>query len=211
MTITYPLSLPTVSGIKRVNIRIRRAQGAPESPFTLTQQIQSHTGARWEFYGEIPIMSRADADEWIAWKGSLRGRVGTFLFGDPGATSPRGTWAGSPVADTAGSPTVGQAASLTLPVRGLSNGATVKAGDYFQLGSGLTSRLYRNLTNQTAGATGKLTLDIEPPLLSDVTDASALTTSSPKSLFRLADSVNEWSLEEGLLYGVFPIAAVEAI
>ena len=210
MTIIYPLSLPD-GKMTRVTLRVRRAQGVAESPFTLSQQVQSWTGARWELEAELPIKSRADADAWIAFKGQLRGRVGTFLAGDPGATSPRGTWAGTPVAHVAGSPTVGLSAAIILPVRGFTNGATVKAGDYFQLGSGLTSRMYRNLTDQTAGASGQLNLDIEPPLNIDATDGQTLTTSSCKSLFRLADSVNEWSVEEALLYGVLPLAAVEAI
>jgi hypothetical protein len=210
MTIDYPLSLPD-NRLRRVVLRIRRAQGVAESPFTLTQQIQVHTGGRWELDAEIPIKSRADAEAWIAFKGKLRGRYGTFLAGDPGATSPRGTWAGSPVTDTAGSPTTGQAGAVTLPIRGLSNGATVKEGDYFQLGSASSARMYKNLTDQTAGASGRLTLDIEPPLPSDVADNGTVTTSNCMSVFRLAETVNEWSIEEALLYGVLPLIAVEAL
>jgi hypothetical protein len=210
MTITYPLSLPDTR-LRRVVIRIRRAQGVAESPFTLTQQIQNHTGVRWELDAEVPIKTVTDADAWIAWRAKLRGRVGTFPFGDPGKTVPRGTWAGSPVADVAGSPTVGLSGAIILPVRGLSNGATVKENDHFQLGTGSSARLYKNLTDQTAGASGRLNLDIEPPLNIDAIDAQALTITNPTSVFRMADSLQEWSIEEGLLYGMFPFSAVEAL
>lgn len=39
MAITYPLTLPTVTGVQTVNFIVRNSIGATQSPFTYEQQI----------------------------------------------------------------------------------------------------------------------------------------------------------------------------
>jgi hypothetical protein len=209
---TYPLTLPSVkSWAAGTRMGVEVAVGVAESPFTLSAQRQIWGGARWVFQGVLPIMVRADAEEWIAFRQRLRGPSGSFLLGYPGYTTPRGTWAGSPVADTAGSPTVNRAGDTDLFIRGLSNGATVKAGDMFQLGSGAASRLHKNLTAQTAGASGRLMLDVDPPLREVPTDGLALVTNDPKGVFMLTDTTPMWTLEEALHYAELGLSALEVV
>lgn len=202
MTISYPLSIPA-TGIRSISIRARNVVAATASPFTGQQNLVRHQGSWWEAEVSLPPMDRPDAEEWIGFLMSLKGRYGTFLLGDPAATSPRGTWAGTPLVQGAGQ------TGETLVVDGFSAGATAKRGDYFGLGSGSTARIYKVLTDATAAA-GAMTLDIWPRLRESPADNAVVTTSSAAGLFRLASNDTEWSVDLARIYGL-SFAAVEAI
>lgn len=205
MAITYPLALPSVAGISRIKLAARNVVATSASPFTGQQQMQRHPGAWWEAHVSLPPMKRADAEAWIAFLFSLKGRYGTFLLGDPSATSPRGTVAGSPVVDGAHA-----ARAETLALRGLTAGTTLLAGDYVQVGSGSTSRLHKVLADVTASGGGLVTLDIWPSLREALTDGAAIVTTNPRCVFRLAQSVQEVDIDTARLYGL-DFGAIEAI
>lgn len=211
MSAAYPLTLPTAKAVRSVRLGLEVVAPRTRSPFSLKAQKQLHSGRLWHLEAELPVMKRDDAEEWIAFRLRLRGSFGTFLIGDPMFAAPRGTWGGSPVADSAGSPTVNQIGDTDFYIRGLTNGATVKAGDMFQLGSGAASRLHKNLTTQTVGANGRLKLDIEPPLRDLPADGAAIVTSSPKGVFELDENLSSWNVDEALIYGELVLRAVEAL
>ena len=71
------------------------------SPFTYQQQAVAHAGQRWEVDVTLPAMNRADAEQWVAFLVSLRGRFGTFTLGDPVGASPRGSAGGTPLVNGA--------------------------------------------------------------------------------------------------------------
>lgn len=202
MAISYPLSIPA-TGIRSISIRARNVVAATASPFTGQQNLVRHQGAWWEAEISLPPMDRPDAEEWIGFLMSLKGRYGTFLLGDPAATSPRGTWAGTPLVQGAGQ------TGESLVVDGFNAGATAKRGDYFGIGSGGTARLYKVLTDATAAA-GAMTLDIWPRLRESPADNAVVTTASAAGLFRLASNDTEWSVDLARIYGL-SFAAVEAI
>lgn len=202
MAISYPLSIPA-TGIRSISIRARNVVAATASPFTGQQNLVRHQGAWWEAEISLPPMDRPDAEEWIGFLMSLKGRYGTFLLGDPAATSPRGTWAGTPLVQGAGQ------TGESLVVDGFNAGATAKRGDYFGIGSGSTARLYKVLTDATAAA-GAMTLDIWPRLRESPADNAVVTTASAAGLFRLASNDTEWSVDLARIYGL-SFAAVEAI
>ena len=202
MPITYPLSIPT-TGIRSISLRARNVVGASISPFTGQQQLVRHQGAWWEADVSLPPMKRPDAEEWIGMLTSLRGRWGTFLIGDPAGAAPRGTWAGTPLVSGAGQ------TGETLAVDGFSGGATAKRGDYVQIGTGGSARLYKVLADATA-AGGAMTLDIWPRLRESPADNAVVVTTSTVGLFRLASNDTEWSVDEASIYGL-TFAAVEAI
>lgn len=205
MTISYPLSLPASPVPSRVRIDMVDVVGITESTFTLSQEVFRHDGDQWAAQIVLPAQgSAAGFDEWAAFLAALGGRYGTFLLGEFPVRSPRGTWAGTPVVDGAGQ------SGRTLALRGLSAGATVKKNDRFQLGSAGTSRLYMALTDATADGSGDVTLDIWPRLRESPADGAAVTTSSPKGLFRLADNRRGWDVEPGPFWGI-SFNAVEAI
>lgn len=139
------------------------------------------------------------ARDWIAAMVSLRGRFGSFLIGDPGMRVPRGAATGTPLVN--GGSQTGSALitdGWTANIVGI-----LKAGDFFQLGSGSTSRLYMNLTDVNSNDSGQATLDIFPPIPpgSSPSDNAPLTVTDPKGVFRL-DRDFEWGVDNIPAYGI---------
>jgi len=101
MAITYPLALPTHTGIQSVNLRANDIVGMNMSPFSASQQVYKYTGQFWEADISLPPMKRADAEYWITFLMKLNGAYGTFLLGDPSANTARGVATGSPLVNGA--------------------------------------------------------------------------------------------------------------
>lgn len=150
------------------------------SPWTFNEQVQLNQGQRWTFRLDYPPMSDDQARAFWGFLLSLNGVSGTFYAGDPRWKSPVGSWAGAPVVDGAGQ------SGQTVAMRGFSAGASVRAGDYFQLGSGSGARLHAVTIDATADGAGELQMEIWPRLRLSPSDGDAPVTSSPKGIFRLA-------------------------
>lgn len=197
MTITFPLAIPTVRGPNAIRIRARSAVASSESPFTLKSQVYVWSGDGWEADIDLPPLSRAEGDDWIAFLLSLNGMEGSFLMGDPVYATQRGTWVG-------GSPLVNGASQTGkgLNIDGLTVGVTIKNGDWFQMGSGLNTSLYKIVKDTTANGSGQAAIDFWPRLRATPADNEALVLSSPKGCWRLAANTREWSMDLALKYGI---------
>lgn len=204
MAITYPIAMPGIPAA--VSIRAASAVQTSVSPFTYQQQTQAHQGQVWRATITSPKLKRADAEEWISFLLKLNGAQHTFLLGDDAATEPRGSALGTPVVDGAGQ--TGQ----TLDTRGWTANETgvLLPGDYIQVDTGSSARLYKVLTKADADASGLATLDIWPRLRDKPADGTAITTSDPVGLFRLAQNVAGWDWQPPSLT-VIEFEAVEAI
>lgn len=209
MTISYPLTLPTESGIATINLRAINAVAISESPFTFKQQVIEHSGQRWEAEVAMPPMLRADAEAWVTFLVSLRGVKGTFLLGDPLGATPRGS-----ASITQGTPVVNGAAQTgdSLTIDGCPNSATgyLKAGDYIQLGGGSSATLHKVLSDVNTNASGQANLDLWPSIRTAPADNATVVVTDAKGLFRLASNQTNWSINEASIYGV-NFAALEAI
>lgn len=194
MAITYPLNTPTTIGIESISLRAVNAVSTSQSPFTYKQQVVDFGGQRWEASVSIPSVRRDLAADWKAMLVALKGPVGTFLLGDPDYVTPRGNATSCVVTGSAGD------SSVTVVMTG-----TLKAGDYIQLGSGGSSRLHQVLVDQT----GDGTLEIWPSLRKEYTDETA-NLDSPKGVFRLKQSMSEWSINNASAYGI-SFEAIEVI
>ena len=206
MAITYPLTLPSHTGIRSITFRAVNTVGISQSPFTYAQQAVAHSGQRWEVDVTLPPMKRADAEQWIAWLVSLRGQLGTFTLGDPIGATPRGSAGGTPLVNGA-SQTGG-----TLSIDGCTASQTgwLKAGDYIQLGSGTTATLHKVLQDADSNASGEVDLDIWPYIRTAPTDGSTVVTSNTVGKFRLANNEQNWNINEASIYGM-TFGAFEAI
>jgi len=204
VTISYPLSLPSTR-FAAISLRAVDVVGSGQSPFTLSEQFQRHAGQRWEADIQIPPMLRAEAEEWIAFLLSLKGRWGTFLLRDSVSGTPRGTWAGSPV--VSGSHAAG---AETLNLKSFSAAATVKKGDYLSLGSGASTRLHKALGDVTADGSGNAALDIWPALREALSDGAAVTSTNALGTFRLASNTRSWDIATAQIFGL-RFTAVEAL
>lgn len=209
MAITYPLTLPTITGIQSVNFIVRNSVGATQSPFTYEQQIFKNPGQRFEADVTLPPMTRASADVWNTFFIKLYGQYGTFLLGDPNAATPRGTASSSP-----GTPVVNGASQTgnTLNIDGVPADQTgyLKAGDYIQLGSGSGARLYKVLDDADSNASGEVELTIYPDLRSSPSDDATVVVSSAVGLFRLTTPTHNWSISMDGFYSL-SFGASEAI
>lgn len=185
MTISFPLSLPTATGIKSMVVTPDTVVGVTESPWTLSRRTQRNQGQRWIFEITLPVMVRADAAVWEAFFLSLNGREGTFTMGDPRGATPLGVATGSPQVN--GASQLGQ----SLVTDGWSTGVTgiLKANDYVQLGSGSSARLYRQLVDVNSDGSGNATLTLWPQITAANSPANnaTITVLNTVGLFSLSD------------------------
>lgn len=205
MPISYPLNFPAV-GIRSVTIRARTVVGLNASPFTGQQQVYKHQGQWWEMEVTLPPMKRADAEQVAAFLVKLNGRFGTFTFGDPLNTAPRGVGTGTPLVNGAGQ------TGTDLVTDGWTPNTTgiLRAGDWIQLGTGSSSRLHKVLDDVNSNGSGNATLTLFPDLRTSPADNAVITVSSPKGLWRLAANEVDYSIDEASIYGM-TFACVEAL
>jgi len=194
MAISYPLTLPTHTGIAEIELHAINAVAYSQSPFTFAGQVHAYAGEMWQADIRLPPMKRADAEQWIAFLMSLRGQYGTFLLNDPAATTTRGTANSAIITGSAGDRSV--SVSMT---------GTLKAGDYFSLGSGTSTRLHKVLADKTNSGT----LEIWPALRETASSATADLTSA-SGTFRLSSNQQSWSVNDASFYGI-TFGAMEAL
>ena len=186
MAITFPISTPTSIGIESIDIRAVNAVATSQSPFTYKQQVIAHQGQRWEASVNVPSVRRGLAAPWKSFLTKLKGPVGTFLLGDPDYATPRGTVSSCTLSGSVGDE------SVTVVMTG-----SLLEGDYIQLGSGSSARLHQVLVDQT----GDGTLEVWPKLRDDYTDATVVYNNA-KGVFRLAQNVSSWSINNASSYGI---------
>lgn len=194
MAISYPLSLPTNVGMASIELRARNTVAVSMSPFTYKQQTHSYDGQMWEADVTLPPMNRDDAESWVSFLMSLKGRAGTFLLYDPSAKSARGTATSATVTGSAGDD------SLSVVMTG-----TLKAGDYIQIGAASDATLHKVLVDQD----GDGTLEVWPKLRKDRTSV-AVDLTSASGVFRLASNETAWSVDNASFFGI-SFGATEAI
>ena len=203
MAITYPLTLPSYPAPSRFTIEPASFSALTQSPWTASQQVQLNQGQMWTIGIDLPPMNEGAARNWFGTLLALRGQFGTVLYGPPTMKAPRGNWGAAPVVNAGGQ--TGQ----ILAVAGLPASAVIRAGDFFQLGSGSSARLYHVTQDATADGSGNVTLDIWPRLRTSPAASSAIITSSPVGIFRLASPSISLSWEP-FRYGL-SLQLVEAV
>tara|TARA_R100001460_G_scaffold1485_1_gene5579 strand:+ start:1448 stop:2068 length:621 start_codon:yes stop_codon:yes gene_type:complete len=206
MAITYPLTLPSHTGIRNITLRAVNTVGLTQSPFTYAQQAVAHSGQRWEVDVTLPAMNRADAEQWVAFLISLRGQLGTFTLGDPVGASPRGSAGGTPLVN--GASQIGG----TLNIDGCTASQTgwLKAGDYIQLGTAGSATLHKVLADVDSNGSGQVSVDIWPYIRTAPSDNASVTVTNTVGRFRLASNTQNWSIRETALYGI-TFGGIEAI
>jgi hypothetical protein len=199
MSISYPLNMPGTPGAQKITLTATNVVGTSVSPFTKQTQVYEWPGEAWSAQVALPPMKRTTAEAWVTFLTSLRGMSGTFYIGDPLATTPLGVATGTP--QVHGGQTAG---SKTLATKGWSHSVTgiLLAGDYIQVGTGSQKRLYKVLTDADSDSSGDVTLDIFPRLREALSDAQAITVSSPQGTFRLDTNDRSWDVDEAQIYGI---------
>ena len=181
------ITAPTNIGFASITLNAVQAIATSQSPFTFKQQVIRHTGDRWEAQIAIPSVNRENAEPWVAFLLRCKGPMNTFLLGDPSGKVQRGNASNMRITGSKGADTVTLNAMT----------GTIKAGDYFQLGTGSNSQLYKALNDASSGGS----LDIFPRLrqaqlstLVDLTEA--------QGVFRLRNAVSSWQIDNAGFYGI---------
>ena len=199
MAISYPLSLPTHTGIAQIELHAVNSVAYSRSPFTFSGQAHAYSGEMWQADVKLPPMHREDAEKWIAFLISLRGQYGTFRLSDPSAPTPQGTATGMTITGGVGDRTIN--ATVT-------SGRTLKAGDYFGIVSGGTYRLHKVLQDYV-GTGSASSLEIWPALRGSYTNLNVDLTAA-EGEFRLSSNQQSWSINEASIYGI-TFGAFEAL
>lgn len=198
MAISYPLSLPSNRQIQKVRLNAIDVVGISQSPFTASQQVYRYQGQYWEADITLRPMNREEAEYWISFLLKLNGQYGTFLLGDPNGAIPRGVATGTPLVKGAGQ------TGNELITDGWTFNTTkiLKAGDYIQLGTAASARLYKVLDDVNSDSSGNATLTLYPDLRSAPADNAPITATNAKGNFRLSSSSAAWDISEAQTYGI---------
>lgn len=194
MAINYPLALPTVTGVRSIELQATNAVAVSRSPFTFASQVHAYSGQMWSAGLTLPPMKLTEARQWTAWLTSLRGQYGSFLLGDTSCSQISGTATSATVTGSAGDNTI----NVTMT-------GTILAGDMIQIGTNSDATLHKVLVDQS----GDGNLEVWPALRTDRT-AVALTLTNARGVFRLASNDVAWSVDEASIYGI-SFSAVEKI
>ena len=204
-TPSYPLTLPTATGIVTQNWSLTRVVAVTESPFTLEQQTFEHEGSQWKTTMTLPPMKKDKAAIWLAFFMSLRGRRGTFKLGDQDRKTIQGTatWT---VRVNGASQTGNQVA---LDGFTASRANVFKAGDYIQI----NSYVYMVIEDVSANGSGEANVKVEPALRSGIetinNDATVIYTNA-KTIMRLDNNETGWDTDQVSKYGI-TLSATEAL
>lgn len=203
---TYPISFPSHTGVRNIDLRAINAVIYEMSPFTFVGQAQASSGQMWQADVSLPPMKRADAEQWIAWLVSLRGQYGTFNMGDPIGCASRGAGGGTPRVN--GASQTGE----ELIIDGCTANVTgwLKAGDYVQLGAAGTATLHKVLADVDTNASGQTTLSLWPHIRSAPADNATVVISNTVGRWRLSTNETAWSVNEMAIYGI-TFSAMEAV
>ena len=205
---TYPLALPTHTGIRGVSLRAVNSVAYERSPFTFAGQAQANAGQMWMADVTLPPMKYEDAEQWIAWLVSLRGQFGTFNMGDPARSTARGSARGTDTVTVNGADQTGETLDITSDQ--LSETGYLKAGDYIQLGTGSSATLHKVLADVDTDASGNATVTLWPHVRTAPDDAATVTVQNTVGRWRLSSNESEWSVNEAAIYGI-SFSAMEAI
>ena len=196
-TPSYPLTLPTATGVTTQNFGLRRTVAITQSPFTAQQQVFEHEGSQWNATITLPPMLKDKASIWLSFFLQLRGFRGTFKLGDQDRKTIQGTATGT-VRVNGASQTGNQVA---LDGFTASRANVFLAGDYIQI----NSYMYMVTANVTANGSGEANVKIEPALRTGIEPINNDTTViylNTTTLMRLDSNELNWDTNNVSLYGI---------
>ena len=196
-TPSYPLTLPTVTGIKTQNFGLTRTISISQSPFTNQEQVYQHQGEQWKATFTLPPMKKDSASIWLAFLMSLRGRRGTFKMGDQDRKTIQGTATETILVN--GAAQTGNAINLDGFTASRAN--VFLAGDYIQI----NSYLYMISANVTADGSGEATVYVEPSLrtgIEAINDNTTVVYSNTTTVMRLDTNFTNWDTNQVSVYGI---------
>ena len=183
MAITYPLTPPAALEASSLSITGISATSRNVSPFTLETQQYNWPGQGWLGSVECPPMQRAEAEQVLSFL--LSAQRGTFYFGDYANPTARGNVTGTLTVSSA------TANTTTLGISGATGSFAV--GDWLQISTSLYKVVQVNSSSS---------VDLFPVLRASYAGGTAITYSSARGVFRLAESSTQWSIDVAKFYSI---------
>ena len=196
-TPSYPLTLPTATGIRTQNWGLRRITSLTQSPFTLQQQVYQHSGEQWNTTMTLPPMLKDKASTWLSFLLQLRGVRGTFKIGDQDRKTIQGTATGTVRVN--GASQTGNQVALDGFTASRSN--VFKAGDYIQI----NSYMYMVTEDVSADGSGEANVKIEPALrqgIETINDDTLVVYLNTTTIMRLDSNEFNWDTDQVSKYGI---------
>ena len=204
-TPSYPLTFPTVSGVRTQRFALVRTVAVSSSPFTGQDQVVQHEGEYWTTQISFPPMLKDKAAQIIAFLLQLRGRRGTFSIGDQDRKTIQGVATGTIRVN--GASQTGNQVALDGFANSTSN--VFKAGDYIQI----NSFLYMVTEDVTSNSSGEANVKIEPALrqgIETIADDATVVYSNTKTIMRLDSNETACDTDQVSKYGI-SLSATEAL
>lgn len=195
MAITYPLTPPAALTTALARWTGMTVVAVQASAFTGHQQVVAHPGSWWEVDLEIPVRTRAQADEVEGFLLALNGPQGTFYYGDRTRTSLRVPFAG--VLATSGSSNTAGVSTLNLNM----GSYTLNVGDWLQIGAQLFRVTKKNTSTQ---------VEVFPKLRSTIAPLTTVIVNNTVGRFRLK-SVVPFEVRNDRLGGPYRISLKEVV
>lgn len=196
---TYPLTLPTAPAFSKARWTLKRATALSESPFTGQQQVFDYGYALWTATLTLPPMMREQAANWEAFMMKLHGRKGTFLLGDPDAKTIQG---GANTTATLNADIAVGDFTIEINTNNANLVNVFKAGDYIQLGTAGTAKLYMIVDNATSNGSGVATVNVEPQIKTAGSSGDAVDYTGAQGVFRMDTPELGWDTNEVSRYGI---------
>lgn len=162
---------------------------------------------RWLLSMRSPArMSAADMDVWRVMLVGLSGRINHLAAWDLNRPAPRGTMRGTMT--ISGAVAIG-ATSCSVSAGVGQAGTTLKAGDWLQVGSGLTSQLIMVMADATANGSGVISLTFQHPCRTGWSNGAAVTWDKALGHYKRIDESAKWTAEAAFLEGSASIDMME--
>lgn len=195
-TITFPTLSTGRNAPVSVEIGLKSNTQIAVSDLSGYVQTRELPGARWSLSFRFQDLQKDDAALLEAFLAQLRGQANRARVPLWGRGTRRGTWAGSPkVNNEVGSPTLSQTGH-TLYLRDFTPGATVKKGDYFNIGAG--GQLCMMVADATADGSGLLTATVEPGIRVAPAHNTAIVSTDPVVPYMILQNPHPtWGVQPG--------------
>lgn len=118
------ITMPSAPNFSRSTFTLNRAVSNTVSPFTGATRTQEYDFAGWSSTVSLPPLRRDVAAQWQSFLLNLKGSSNYFLFNDPDAKTPRGTYNTNNLASDIRINSGSQVTSVTLSF----SGSTITAG-----------------------------------------------------------------------------------
>ena len=195
-----PYDHPATPGFSQVSWHLLSVTAVSKSPFTLRSSIFEWPGQKLGASVTTPVMTRANGMLWQAFFAQLRGRVGTFWFGDSAFANKQEVALGLPETVAISQGREVSSTGWTANVNGV-----VKAGDWLRIGG----KLRKVITTADSDAAGLAEFLVWPDMQA-VPAGTPIIWESPKGVFRLDDDVPELVWRTDKLLDPFTFTIIEA-